>query len=104
MPDFTNPLYFYTLVIENDGKVIGAGSVKLTAEAILILDENQSLRVRVEILKELMLSLMFQCQKLGLIDVHAFLTGDTEIGRVLKKHYGFDTHTGEVLVLNLGGT
>lgn len=104
LPDFAHNQFAITLVVENDsGCITGLGSIRLTAEAFLIIDPEQSNRVRVLTLTELMKELPFTCQKLGLTDIHAFLTGDAQdsLSRILKSKYGFNTHSGEVLVLNI---
>lgn len=88
-------------VVEDKGLIVGFGSIRLTSEAILVLDHSNKSSTKV--MKEILLTLPFVCKKFRLKDTHVFLTGNkqVEFSEILKKHYGFVGHTGEVLVLNV---
>jgi hypothetical protein len=98
LPDFSD-MIGCTVVTEDSGKILGFGSIRITSEAILILDPQ----AKVTVMKEILTTLPFVCRKFGLKDTHVFLTGDhqAEFENILKKHYGFVGHTGAVLVLNV---
>jgi hypothetical protein len=100
LPNFSDMLGC-TVVEDDNGKILGFGSIRLTSEAILILDHTSKAQTRV--LRDILMTLPFVCKKFGLKDTHVFLTGDHqyEFKKILKKHYGFVGHTGEVLVLNV---
>lgn len=100
-PDLTSPLYLARTIVEENGQLVGFGSLRLTAEAIIAVDGPTLVRARA--VRELISTGIYQCQKLGLKDMHAFLTGPNQgdFEQALKKHYGFVGHTGNVLVLEV---
>ncbi len=99
-PDLGNPLYIIRgSLIDNSGNVIGAGFIKLTSEAIIILDPALSKLSKAtaiyklfEVAKKAMLSK-------GIDGTHVF--PDSELyARFLKKRLGF-VDAGNALYLRL---
>ncbi len=88
-------------VVENeDGKVQAYGIVKLFAEAILFLDWDAPQRDKIEALKELMLEAIRGTSDAQLEQLHVFVA-DPKFSKLLKKHFGFKSTTGEMLVLEV---
>lgn len=90
-------------VLSDKDKVVAAGFIRLTSEVIVVMDRAAPTIERVAALELLIGAGVYSSQKLKLTDMHAFLTGPAEkqLGRLLKRKYGFVSHTGEVLVLNI---
>ena len=70
-------------------------------EAIVVFDLSYSKRARVQILKKMLLSMEEFANQKGIKQVHIFAQ-DPEFAGILKKHFGFQTCTGEALVKNIG--
>ena len=101
-PDLDSPLYIIQGTVEKDGKIIGAGMIKLTAEAVVILDKDSSDRDKSEALRELFLIGKAKAVKIGLSQIHAFLkTSQKSFARVLRKSFNFQKIDDEVYLLNL---
>lgn len=102
MIDLDSPLCLAKTVVECEGKIVGFGCLRLTSEAIIMVDK-QSPQTQAITVQRLIQTGVVSCQKLGLQDMHAFLTGSgqEEFERFLKKHYGFAGHRGPVLVLEV---
>ena len=88
-PDLTNPLYFAKGVAANGDRIIGAGFLKLTAEAILILDYDSSKREKIEAINDLFIAAQMISKKRGIQDWHVFVKDSPNFENVLIKHYGF---------------
>jgi hypothetical protein len=103
LPDLDSPLLIAKRVVECDGKIIAFGCLRLTTEAIIVVDKEISVRTRAATASELILDGTILCQKLGLTDMHAFLTGTNKesFSKTLKQKFGFVSHTGEALVLEV---
>src|SRR5690349_11935805 len=92
--NLNDPLYISKRIIDIDGEVVAAGLLRLTSEAILMLNPESAKRYKVTALKELINLCKIDCQKFNIDEVHAFLTGDADnFSRVLKK-LGFEDATG----------
>lgn len=101
-PDLESPLYLVKGTVEKDGKVIGAGLIKLTAEAVVILDPAISKKERALALKELFLAGKARAVALGLSQIHAFIKNSQKsFVKVLKKSFNFSQIDDKVLVVNL---
>src|SRR5205814_9300169 len=90
-PNLDSPLYVIKGIALNDnGRLVGGGFVKLISEAILILDNNASTMERSKALKEFFLIGKAKSEKLGLDSWHVFLSKElNDYGEILKKHFGF---------------
>lgn len=98
IPDATNVVT--SAIVENEGKFIAFGMVKLFAEAILVLDLNESKRNKTEAIQELMLEALAASKDRGLSQLHTFIQ-DEYFARMMKKHYNFQDCVGKALVLEL---
>ncbi len=100
-PDLRNPLYFAKDVLEKDNKIIALGTARFTCEGIAIVDPTLNQGDKVEAIKTLLALALMKCQKFGLYDLHAFLTGphSKDFQEILKKHFGFEDCEGLPLVL-----
>lgn len=88
---------FSGAVLRED-EVIGLGSVPLLAEAVLVVDPNQSVRTRLRSI-ELLLN-QFKIGVRDLDGLHAFIQ-DPEFSNILQRHFGFRKCKGEALYLEL---
>lgn len=98
--------YIEGLEIVNDNNIIvAAGFIRLTSEVIVTINPETPRKERLDALEQLIGAGVYRSVRLGLTDMHAFLTGEHQkaLSRLLKNKYGFTGHTGEVLVLNIGG-
>lgn len=89
-------------VVEDDGKVIGYGQVKLFAEAMFILDLNASQRSKVEALILLMTEAIRGCSISGIEDLYCFIR-DPQFASLISKHFSFEIvdNPGELLLRRL---
>lgn len=87
IPIVRNPLYISKKTAIDNGQLIGSAMVKLTAEGILILDQNQPLVTRARAAKELIEALKQDIKMQGLNDCHVFVK--KEAVRKFLKHLGF---------------
>jgi len=88
-PDLTNPLYFAKGVAVKGNKIIGSGFLKLTAEAILLLDYEDTKREKVEAINALFIAAKMISVKRGIQDWHVFVKDSPSFEDVLIRHYGF---------------
>lgn len=95
-----NPLYLSKGVVEENGHILGAGFVKLTSEAMLILDHDSSAHELSRALTEIVLVGEAQTVKHGIGEWHTFVE-DSNFANILKKHYGFQDAKGHVLYLGI---
>lgn len=86
-------------VVEEDGKVIAYGQVKMFAEAVFIIDKDASKRAKVEALKLLMLEAIRGTNLAGLEDLYCFIK-DPTFSTLISKHFGFEIvdEPGELLL------
>lgn len=89
-------------VVEDNGKIIGYGQVKLFAEAMLFLDKSAPLRSRVVALKKLMLEAFRGTEQAGIKEMYAFIN-DPDFALLIQKHFRFYAadKPGELLVKEL---
>jgi hypothetical protein len=87
-------------VVEKDGTVVAYGMVKQFAEAILVLDLDESTKAKVEAIRILMEVAIMDSTKQGVEQLHVFVQ-DPAFAEILKKHFGFVPCTGQALVLTL---
>lgn len=101
LPRLTEPQYIVKEVAIESGEVIGFGAVRITSEILTILDLEKPVKVRAEAVNQLMQAGIFKSQKLGIDEMHCFLTGDLAEGfaRYLKRHLGFEDCPGKALTL-----
>jgi hypothetical protein len=89
-------------VVENDGKIIGYGQVRLFAEAMLFLDMDAPLRSRIQALQQLMREAFRGTERAGLREIYAFIQ-DPDFSLLMQKHFHFVAadKPGELLVKEL---
>jgi|SRR5687767_1131341 len=89
-------------VVENDGKIIGYGQVKLFAEAMLFLDKSAPLRARVDAFRMLILEGFRGTEQAGIQEIYAFCA-DPNFALIMQKHFRFfkADKPGELLVKEL---
>jgi hypothetical protein len=87
-------------VVENDGKVVGFGLVKVLAEAIMVLDLDVSVPDRLTAMQMLMDEAIRACKDYGIEQLHVFVK-DERLSRLLQNKYAFSKVSDEVLVLGV---
>lgn len=99
-PNLDSGLYCSQRAIYNDqGKLIGGAFLKLTSEAMLILDPNAKGFERAKGIKEIFTLVPIEMDKFGLDQVHVFVLSHDSLAQVLREHYNFQNATGIPLVL-----
>jgi hypothetical protein len=76
-------------IIENDGKVIAYGQVRVFAEGMLVLDKNEGKRAKVEALKLLMLEAFRGTSVANLEGMYCFIK-DPEFATLMSKQFSFE--------------
>jgi len=89
-------------VVEDQGKIIGYGQVKLFAEAMLFLDKSAPLRSRVNAFRMLILEGFRGTEQAGIQELYAFCA-DPDFALIMQKHFRFfkADRPGELLVKEL---
>jgi hypothetical protein len=89
-------------VVEDDGRLIGYGQVRLFAEAMLFLDKDAPLRSRIQALQQLMREAFRGTERAGIREIYAFIQ-DPDFSLLMQKHFHFKTtdKPGELLVKEL---
>lgn len=86
-----------SLGIVSDKGLVGVGCVRRIYEVVIALDETRSLKDRMTAIQLLMKKGLFESEKFGIKEWHAFVD-DPRILR-LMKHIGFKKIKGEGLIL-----
>lgn len=86
-----------TSAVVATNKVIGFGVVKFYAEAIAILDLNESKVDRLDALELLLHEAFRACEEQGIDQLHVYVQ-DPQFQRLLEKKYDFKVATGVALV------
>lgn len=104
LPDLINPNYVIKEVAVLDDKIIGLGAIRLTSEVLTILDLDVARSTRAKAVELLLRTGIYKSQKLGIDEMHAFLTGEIthSFADVLRRKYGFEDVHGIPLTLRLG--
>jgi hypothetical protein len=87
-------------VVESGSNIIAYGQVKAFCEAILVLDLDAEQREKILAIRKLMEIAIMDSTKQGFEQLHVFVH-NPEFAKILKKHFGFQPCSGEILVLNL---
>lgn len=87
LPDLTNAVTF-AVVEDDDGIVIAFGIVKVFAEAIMILDQDESDRIKSDAMKLLLSKAENDCKSNGIKQLHTFCK-DESFADLLIKHFDF---------------
>lgn len=105
-PNLSSGLYCVQKAIVNDDKLIGAALLRLTCEAVLILDPELSVLTKAVSILEAFPKLKSEAiGKYGLDQVHVFVVPekDEHYVKILQKHFGFVKAEGFPLVLTKEG-
>lgn len=94
LPDLSNSVTH--AVIVNKDAIIGFGVVKVYAEAVMILDLDQSKVDRLQAMEKLMQEAVRGCVEAGINQLHVSVK-DSKLQRLLERHYEFRVVQGTVL-------
>ncbi len=98
LPDLSNTITH--AIIENDGIITGFGEVKLFAEALMVIDKDQSLRVKTDTARALIYKGINDSTSAGLRQLHVSVH-DLRFAEVMEKHFGFERVKDIIMVRNL---
>ena len=101
-PDFYNKDAFPQpfVITDTDEKIIVAGGVKKIVEVVVVSDQSQSPRVRLEALLQCLGSSIYIAQEMKQNQLHVF-SNDEKYIKVLQK-FGFKLMDVKLLILDLG--
>lgn len=99
VPGLKNVLVNSTFVDEN-GKVVGYGVLKLFAEAVLIIDKKINKIAKGKALKEGMDVAITACQQRGIEQLY-IITEFPGFSGILQKHYSAKKCPGDTLLIDL---
>jgi hypothetical protein len=86
LPDLSSKLVIAQRAIEVNGELQAVGLLKLTSEAMLLVDEKLPLQTRTIAIKQLLMQLVFDGERLGLDDCHVFVRRDNgKMKKFLEK-------------------
>lgn len=86
-------------VVEYNGELIGAGFLKLTTEAILVINSSSCRLTRARAIKELLAEMIKALDEKGIDDSHVFLVDDEEKTSRFLSLFGFIPATGKPMYL-----
>jgi N-acetylglutamate synthase-like GNAT family acetyltransferase len=99
LPDLSNPLYVSQKTVIDEGDVVAAGLVRLTAEGILITNQSLPAITRARASKELIEALKKDCKGRGLDECHAFVKNS--VVAEFLFHLGFQKcQAGQPLIIH----
>lgn len=87
-------------VVEIGDKIVAYGTVKLLAELILVLDLDETKRIKLDAFVKLLKVAIMDAREAKVEQLHCFVE-DPNFASLLKKHFGFVPIPSEALVLNL---
>ena len=93
-------LDFGTIVVRQNGVMLGAGHLHPIVESIMLLDPDISKLNKVMALDLMMKQAILDSKGLGLSEIHAWVK-EPEFLRYLKKRYGHEEPRGTSLVLRI---
>lgn len=105
LPDISSGLYCTQKALIHRGKLVGAAMLKLTSEAILILDPKENEITKASLISEAFGELLKDgSEKFGLDQCHVFVVpeSDGKYAEFLMKHFGFVRASGIPLVFTKG--
>lgn len=76
-------------VVEDNGRIIGYGQVRLFAEGMCFVDKDLPKRARVEALLLLMTEAFRGCNITGIEDMYCFIR-DPQFASLMSKHFSFE--------------
>lgn len=96
--EFNSGNYKNIFVVEEDGKIIIAGGVRMIPEAVMVTNKNENFHVRIEALYKMLDALTFVAGR-DSKQLHAFVQDEVWKKFLLKQ--GFQSTKGTPLYLNL---
>jgi len=93
-------LDFGTIVVRQNGVMLGAGHLHPIVESIMLLDPQVSLLNRIMSIDLMMRQAILDSKGLGLTEIHAWVK-EPEFLKYLKKRYGHEEPRGTSLVLRI---
>ena len=91
------PTNVVTHAVAETDKIVGFGIVKMYAEALCILDLNESKVIRTEALSKLLSEAFRACEERGIEHLHVYVQ-DPAMQRILENKFGFKVAVGTALV------
>jgi len=88
------------IVVDECGKVVGFGGVKVIYESVIIIDPDASIADKLKTVQLLISSGIMTSELLNIKDWHAFVSEPNFI-KLLKKSYGFKECEGTALYVRL---
>jgi hypothetical protein len=88
-PDLSSPLIVESATLSSNGIIIGAGFLRMSAEAILIINPDLSKTVRGQALDAAFLESRKRAELRGFDGIHAFVKNNPEFAKVLQNRYKF---------------
>jgi hypothetical protein len=99
--DWVEPrLDFGTIVVRENGKMLGAGHLHPIVESIMLLDPDVSRLKRIMATDLMMRQAIIDSKGLGLSEIHAWVK-EPEFLNYLQKRYGHELPRGTSLVLRI---
>ena len=93
-------LHIGTIKCVTDNKMVGAGFLRPTVEAVMILDPDCDNREKARALYHMMRQAITDTKAINLNEIHAWIKEESFI-EVMKRHYFFEEPRGKSLVLRL---
>lgn len=97
LPDISNKLYFSHKVVEVNGRVAAFGLLRLTSEAILIMDQSLPRLQRLKVILSIINAMIDELKAFDVDEVHTYV-GDERTVHLLNR-LGFVECQGKNLVL-----
>ena len=90
----------YHTVIEDEGKLVGFGHIRSTAESLMVIDQSVSMRDKIKVIR-----LILDKQLEGMIvkdisECHAFAQ-NPKFAEILVKHFNYQRTVGESVVIKI---
>ena len=98
-----NNLIVNAILVDDDEKIFGYGCVKLFAEAILILKNRLSKKLKAQAIRASMKTAILFSKDAG-VETLYIVSNEPGFSDVLRKTYGFRSYPGELLILDLFDT
>ncbi len=95
-----NNLIVNAILVDEKETIFGYGCVKLFAEAILLLKERISKKLKAQAVRASMKSAILFAKDAG-VETLYIVSNDKGFSTVLRKTYGFRSYPGELLILDL---
>lgn len=100
IPKLDSPLYFSKKGVFRGEGLVAAGFLKLTSEAILVVDQDLGRLERARLISILLNEMIEELKRFGLDDVHVFLSDDDgKTEKLISKHFSFQPAKGKAMVM-----